>query len=174
MSDVEKTASIPLDDEGFLRRECPYCTREFKVFVPNEERDSENEEEEYLGSGSEAESDEEQDDDSSEDRYCPYCGQTAPHDHWWSQQQLDYLEVVQHNIATEMMEKAFGGRRKSNGLISIEIDAKKLPEWSEPEQNDMMHFELKCCETKMKFVEEWEGNLVCHYCGFKHTRRNEA
>ena len=53
--DVTLGVSLPLDSEGFLRRECPTCEREFK-WLPNLD---ENEETEPTAGGG---------------YFCPYCG----------------------------------------------------------------------------------------------------
>jgi len=37
MGDIEINISLPLDDEGFFRRECPFCRKEFKVMLTKEE-----------------------------------------------------------------------------------------------------------------------------------------
>ena len=37
MGDIEINISLPLDDEGFFRRECPFCRREFKVMLTKDE-----------------------------------------------------------------------------------------------------------------------------------------
>ena len=37
MGDIEINISFPLDDEGFFRRECPFCRKEFKVLLTKEE-----------------------------------------------------------------------------------------------------------------------------------------
>ena len=34
---VEMSLSFPLDDDGFFRRECPLCCREFKVLLEEHE-----------------------------------------------------------------------------------------------------------------------------------------
>ena len=43
MSEQQIRISLPLDDKGFLRRECPYCIRQFKMKITEEERNIEME-----------------------------------------------------------------------------------------------------------------------------------
>jgi hypothetical protein len=55
--DVEISVNVPLDSDGFLRRGCPTCEREFK-WLPSEESES-------AARGG---------------YYCPYCAVQAPED----------------------------------------------------------------------------------------------
>lgn len=61
--------TIPLDSDGFLRRECPTCERQFKW------RSSEAEAEEVVESADDV------------GYFCPYCGVQAPTDSWLTQAQ---------------------------------------------------------------------------------------
>jgi DNA-directed RNA polymerase subunit RPC12/RpoP len=79
MSDDEMSfgVTIPLDSDGFLRRECPTCEREFK-WRPTPEEDAEP---------------------AQDDGYfCPYCGVQAPIGAWLTQGQL---ALAQNIIATQ-------------------------------------------------------------------------
>ena len=37
MNEITMNISIPLDDDGFFRRECPFCQREFKILLEKKE-----------------------------------------------------------------------------------------------------------------------------------------
>jgi DNA-directed RNA polymerase subunit RPC12/RpoP len=78
MSDDEISfgMTIPLDSDGFLRRECPTCKREFK-WRPTPEADAEPAQDGGY--------------------FCPYCGVQAPIDAWLTQGQL---ALAQNIIAT--------------------------------------------------------------------------
>jgi hypothetical protein len=77
MSDeVRLSMSLPLDGEGFLRRECPTCEREFKWLPsPDPEDDVEVA---ATTEGAEA----------PESYYCPYCAVSAPPDTWMTKAQV--------------------------------------------------------------------------------------
>jgi hypothetical protein len=62
--------TISLDSDGFLRRECPTCERDFKW------RPSEGEAEEAVESANDA------------GYFCPYCGVQAPVDAWLTSAQV--------------------------------------------------------------------------------------
>jgi len=75
MSEVKIPMRLPLDSDGFLRRECPYCKREFKMF-PLEEQ-GEAEEKSVIV-----------------ELFCPYCGQSVGKKSWWTQEQLRYAKEI--------------------------------------------------------------------------------
>src|SRR5689334_19084740 len=89
MSDDEVTLamSLPLDSDGFLRRECPTCEREFK-WLPGSDGD---------------ESDAVAPDDAG--YFCPYCGVQAPAESWLTQAQAALVEnIVQRQVLAPMLE----------------------------------------------------------------------
>lgn len=100
MDDFEVSISLPLDSDGFIRRECPNCTGQFKWHdgPANEEAERQLPAHTY---------------------YCPLCGQPADPDSWWTREQLDFMEgtaapAVMEAVDQEL-EKIFKGV-KSSGL----------------------------------------------------------
>jgi hypothetical protein len=96
--------SIPLDSDGFLRRECPICEREFKwLHTSNEEVNPVP-----AADGG---------------YFCPYCGVQAPADTWLTHAQV---ALAQNLIATEVVgpiltkfaDDLKRTRRRSRDLIS--------------------------------------------------------
>src|ERR1035441_6564583 len=79
--EVTREVPVPLDSDGFLRRRCPTCEREFK----------------WLGTF-----DEEEDAEGVADGgfFCPYCGVQAPPDAWLTQAQE---ALIQNVIDTEVV-----------------------------------------------------------------------
>ena len=84
---------IPVDEEGFTGRECPNpdCDGYFKI---------------VFGTGLEGE---------KLPCHCPYCGHTAPHDQFWTQEQIQYVR----SVALRKISDAF---RKD--LKALEFDHK--------------------------------------------------
>ena len=80
MTDDEVTLgmSVPLDSDGFLRRECPTCEREFKA-LPSGDEDAEAEEVPDGG------------------YFCPYCAIQAPDGSWFTS--LDHSPGVHGAVA---------------------------------------------------------------------------
>src|SRR5579875_1684577 len=85
---------IPLDDDGFLRRQCPHCLREFK-----------------WHDGPTVDTPEAQADPAGFN--CPRCGVSRWPDHWFTQEQIAFDEqsLLGHGFreASEMIEEAFRG-----------------------------------------------------------------
>ncbi len=144
--------SLPLDSEGFLRRECPTCEREFK-WLPSD-----------------------RDDDSSKapdgGYFCPYCGIQAPPDSWFTQAQI---ELARNVVATEVvgpMLKDFTRKmsdigRRSGGLLTVRA-SHKAPEKMEPlsEGEDMKRIDFACHPAEpVKVLEDWAQSVYCLVCG---------
>ena len=81
---VEIEVGIPLDPDGFLRRECPSCLRQFK-WLPSEDS-------EPTGDGLYG---------------CPYCQIRSGSDSLWTQEQSDYLTWVGGQEALKELSTSF-------------------------------------------------------------------
>lgn len=133
---MEFTIPMDNDDEGFFGRECPSeeCLGYFKI---------------ELGTGL-------QGDDLP--CHCPYCGHTADHDHFWTQDQLAYAESVATRKVQElvqgMLKDAFPTRRpRRNEFISLSWEVK-------PGRPIPLHqYQEKQLET----------TLVCDKCGLRYA-----
>ncbi|HYA41731.1 MAG TPA: hypothetical protein VEF34_10530 [Syntrophobacteraceae bacterium] len=179
MTDIKMNVPFPLDDEGFFRRECPFCFREFKIKLKEDELSD-------LAQGvsstfmvdSEPEPSSEDTEDQAADFFCPYCGQSSAAGTWWTQEQLAYIQVHTKNIVAKIVNENFigplkrnFGQNRSGGLISIKVTAKELEQtepWIAPEANDMKVFDLECCQRSLKIDEAWRGTVHCFFCGFPH------
>jgi len=183
MSEVGMEISFPLDDDGFLRRDCPLCRGQFKVLVPEEQLKTLAQRglEPYLLEEGlmEAEPDQEEDEETLT---CPYCGQDSDADSWWTEQQLNYLHAHLHNILADMVNRHLvqplkrRATRNVGGLISIRVDAQEMEHvepWMPPEENDMTLFELPCCGQRIKITDEWMETVYCPFCHFPHRRASE-
>lgn len=183
MSIVSFRIELPLDSDGFLRRECPLCVRQFKVETQEDDRQSlvQRELEAYLlqeGPEIRAESaDATGTDEKESEPWCPYCGQTAPRDKWWTQEQIAYIHVFAYNIMAQIvneqlirpMKREFSGRR--TGFVSIKFDGKEMEyqqPWISPEPDDMTVHALPCCGLRVKLEDDWSQTVYCHQCGFPH------
>lgn len=79
----EISVSINPDEDGFTGRECPEpdCEGYFKII---------------FGTGLQGE---------NLPCYCPYCGHSAPHDHFWTKEQIEYAESVAARQITDTFYK---------------------------------------------------------------------
>lgn len=180
MSNIELTVSLPLDN-GYFRRECPLCMKEFKVLVtPEELTDFKQKGLDSFMLEVKAE-DEDSDADVSRleiEYYCPYCGQAAAKGSWWTQDQLNYLSVFKRNIAAKLinenlirpLKKSFGSGSGS-GFISMKFTGDEMQQqepWISNEESDMQEFDLSCCQRKIKIAGTEGDTIYCFFCGFPH------
>lgn len=111
----ESQILIPVDDDddGYLDRECPseHCGFQFKVF-------SEDWTEKARGN----------------DVFCPACGHNENSEHWWTQQQVDYIHAagiaqVQAGLNKALRADAarFNRRQPRNSFLSLSLDVKPQP-----------------------------------------------
>lgn len=171
---------FPVDDEGYFRRECPYCRKEFKVLLEKNEMGDmirQLEDSYLIDESSELKTD---DDREQEALFtCPYCGQEADGDSWWTQEQLLYIRTHLENLAADMineqfvrpLKRKFG--RKTSGPVSIRFEGEEMEKkqaWMSPEASDMKIFDLLCCGRKVKIEPEWSETVYCFFCGFPHAR----
>ena len=174
MSEIRRNLHFPIDDDGFFRRECPFCRKEFKVLLEKEELLDLAQK--YLYSfmiERKEETKDLEDSERSETEFiCPYCGQRASSDSWWTQEQVAYVGVVAKNIMPKRVnenlirKKTFG--RPNSGMISMRFEAEQQEPWISPEVNDMEIFDLPCCQRKIKIEDDWIGVVHCFFCGFPH------
>lgn len=172
--------SFPLDD-GFLRRECPYCYKEFKVLLEPDELARLEEQgiaSFLLTREKQAVEPDEQDPDEVLCT-CPYCGQQAPQKSWWTQEQCAYIKVVVRNMLAKTVNEQFIRPMKQrysgsgSGMISLRFEGKEMKcdePWMSPEIDDMRSFDLPCCGRMIKVQDEWHDTIHCFFCSFPHRQ----
>jgi hypothetical protein len=142
--------SIPCDADGFLRRECPTCEREFKVLpTPDGEIPVP-----VQGGG----------------YFCPYCSVQASS--WWTTAQRELaLSLTKSRVVDPIMKKFSDdiGRigRDSRGIISAKVNYPSGPE-PQPlaETEDMVRFDFNCHPSEpVKVLDGWTGTVHCIICG---------
>lgn len=148
--DVQLGMTMPLDSDGFLRRECPTCEREFKWLHGSED----DEEVTPVPDGG---------------YFCPYCGVQSPPNSWFTQAQ----SALAHNtVATEVvgpLVEKFGRNvgRRSRGPINVSVKFDS-PEKLDPltEVDDMKRVEFPCHPREpVKVLDDWVKAVYCLVCG---------
>lgn len=141
--------TLPLDD-GFLRRECPSCERQFKWHHgPTEDRPEDAIEPDVY--------------------WCPYCGETAPPDQWWTVDQLEFAKAgiagpVMRDVADEF-NKSTGRQRNSLIKVSMTHDDPEPPS-AIHEPPDMVAVQSPCHPWEpIKVAEDWSESVHCLVCG---------
>jgi hypothetical protein len=149
MSDEASVAmSIPLDSDGFLRRECPTCEREFK-WLPSED-DSEGATPDPAG------------------YYCPYCAVQAQ-DGWLTKAQVEaaHATVMKKIVDPMLSDFTRDLGRHSSGMVKItgsHTPSPDPPTLSEPD--DMRRVDFLCHPSEpLKVVDDWTAPVHCLICG---------
>ncbi len=155
MSDVSIEMKVPLDADGFFRRECPNCERQFK----QKHTDSNTETPENV---------------SVESYYCPYCYESAPLNSWWTKEQLEYAqqlafkEVIEPEL--QNLQRQIESLNRLGNLVKMESRLSHSPE-SNPlsEKDDMIRTDFPCHpEEPLKIDEAWEQDVACLICGIRY------
>lgn len=151
--EIRISVSLPLDADGFLRRECPVCEHEFKWFSHDERYPEAEPVEQY---------------------FCPLCGAAAGVDEWWTPAQLEFAQgsagpdldrVVQDAVA-DAFKGIKGVTIKPGRDLTLDIPT---PEpLSEP--NDMVIVEPPCHPNEpVKVPESATDRIYCLICGSPFT-----
>lgn len=150
---MEIAFELPLDEDGYLDRECPLCERLFRW---------------HHGP-----LDQQIDDDSTSPGayFCPYCGQQAPVDEWWTREQVEAAQraaaaAVVPKIEEELRD-AFKGLNRSR-FIKADVEAARpspaAPLFVEPA--DLLTVSSPCHpEEPVKIGPQWGSALHCLVCG---------
>lgn len=145
MSEVLGTATLSLDDDGFLRRECPHCEREFKWLHGDEG--------EPMPEGG---------------YHCPYCDGRSD-DGWWTGPQLAHIEALVASQAECMLRDAMKPlERNSSEFMTLSVS--QSPKTQVPsvpdEPNDMRRIDFDCHPAEpVKVIENWDAPVHCLLCG---------
>ena len=152
-SEVRLEMRLPLDSEGFLRRECPTCEREFKWYNPPEpERGTVT-----VADGG---------------YFCPYCGVQAEPNTWLTKAQVELAHNVVTRRVVDPMLKGFVDDlkrigRSSNGMLRVEGIHQPTDELDPlTEVDDMTRVDFQCHPTEpVKVLDDWRGPVHCLICG---------
>lgn len=148
---------LPLD-EGFLRRQCPYCERQFKVRI--EHYDSPPDTNEHA--------------EEDTQYFCPLCHEPAPANAWWTKEQLDYrYQLVNAAVSDQfhgILAGTLGQLNQPGSLFRVEISSGEMDEpRSLDEPHDMTRVYPPCHEpTPLKIPDDWHGDVACFECGVRY------
>lgn len=156
MSDDETTLSmsVPLDSDGFLRRECPTCEREFK-WLPSSVDDAAEVTPPPDGG-----------------YYCPYCAIQAPEGQWFTKAQTEHAQNMVARQVVGPMLKDFSRDLNRAGVRSggfLSVNARyDAPDDMEPltEADDMKRVDFGCHPGEpVKVLDAWDEPVHCLVCG---------
>lgn len=152
---MDISVTLPLDADGFLRRQCPSCDGQFKWHdgPANEEAELEAPPISY---------------------YCPLCGLPASHDQWWTHEQAGYIQAaampaVMQTVQDELSEAFRGAKGIKFNPGNVRIDEEQRSALVEP---DDMVIAISPCHSyePVKVPEENASKpLHCLVCGARFT-----
>lgn len=153
-NNVELQMSIPLDEDGFLRRECPHCEQQFKWHPTQDEKVKQVESSELPT------------------YFCPLCGESAKADAWWTREQIEHATALTKAQVVGPIINDFqaGLRRLNRPGSSLRVTANPVryspPAPMAPELNDMRVVVPLCHpDEPVKVPEEWRQPVHCLICG---------
>lgn len=142
--DREVSISIPLDFEGFLRRACPSCDREFK-WLPSDSGEP------VPRTG----------------YSCPYCRARADTQHWMTAGQVEFAEqtVVSELLGPSL--RALERKPDPDALLSISVETSggDAPRpLTEPDDMSVITFDCHPSEP-LKVQLDVQDTFYCLICG---------
>lgn len=150
--EVSFTYELPVDSDGFLRRECPTCSQEFKWHSgpANEEAELHPEATIY---------------------YCPLCGDSALKDQWFTPAQATFIQGHADAAAMQRLDEELSGLFR--GMSSKHVKIKQtgrldVPDLPDPlvEVDDMVIVLSPCHSYEpVKVPDDHTGPLYCLVCG---------
>ena len=153
---VELKMEVPLDEDGFLRRECPHCEEQFKWRpTPNARSQAENLSELPT-------------------YFCPLCGEAAKADAWWTPEQIEHATgVAKAEVLGPMLNDFQSDLRRLNRpgsgfrVTTTPVDIAP-PAPMAPDVNDMRVVVPICHpDEPMKVPDDRRAPVHCLICG--HT-----
>jgi len=145
---------LPLDSQGFLRRECPLCQREFKW---------------HHGPIEGAPPD----DPPAEQYFCPYCGEAASVDQWWTTEQVEAIQQMALYEAMPELEEQLGKSARDlnrSGFVRVEVRSAPInPPLPLSEPDDMLPVASPCHPYEpVKVASDWRAPIHCLVCGTQY------
>ena len=161
--------TLPVDTQGFVRRECLSCRRQFKVKGgPSDGATVQR----YLGRNLLFENEHEiaRDDVRC---FCVYCGQGAPSDEWCTPQQRAWMEkvatVLAREIRYEQLQYPWRTLTENPAPTFVALPPpERLPEMR-GEPDDMRKASFFCCVEDVKVESHWSQPIFCPRCGAEHS-----
>ena len=147
---MDISMSVPLDSDGFLRRECPACERQFKWH-----NGPANEEAEQAP--------------AAVTYYCPFCGEPAGTGAWWTAEQLDHARATALPVAMQAVQGEMAALfRGTPGMTFTRGSDPDTPPSAESlAEPDDMHLVASPCHAyePIKVPDDEAGPWHCLVCG---------
>ncbi len=146
MTDKRIEFNIPIDDDGFVSLQCPFCRDIFKI----------------TSSDCQA--------DDTYQLFCPYCGLVAEEGFHTDEIKEHALDLAKNeaNALLNQFRKDFGKIFKGSKMFSFKPGAKTPMRQPKTliEPTDMQEVKLNCCDRTIKLQYRVNG-AYCPFCGVK-------
>ena len=174
--DTSLALSVSTDADGFLRRACPSCGREFKTDVDEADLAGVLAPTVAKVGGQIGSIPFEANKEQPEEKIrCPFCRHRSNASDFLTDDLVAYVRsIVLREIVIPAVNKAFGGladrfsgsRSESCLSIRFEHDSEVRPPRPVhgPEPRDMKIVRLLCCDRRFKVPERWYAVTICPYC----------
>jgi hypothetical protein len=140
------TVSIPLDGDGFIRRACPACEREFKCLYTDDPNQAT--EPDVRGF------------------CCPYCAAWADLNSWFTEAQVAFLGQAGLAAVADEVNETLSQPNNPGGFVKYTPARLPVPEEMPAESNDMRRVDFRCHPTDpLKVIDEWDQAIHCLICG---------
>jgi hypothetical protein len=156
---------LPLDVDGFSRRECPRCQAQFMTRWTEGEASvlaaALSRRVRHLNSR-EAE--------PGGPRFCPYCACEAPADAFYTPEVRRRLDAAARALEEEVRWRSL---RPARDALDGDPDASPLDALLPPLDDageDLPLIPLPCCGAEQKVSGAWVGPIRCHLCAVAHLR----
>ena len=147
--EIEVPVDIPRDADGFIRRECPHCMRQFKWHDGPANEDAEHQAAPVTF-------------------HCPLCGQPAAVDSWNTTDQVELAQQTVMPQVMEMIQDDLEAMFRGMKGMTYERGSDELTDQPEPltELEDMVIVASPCHSYEpVKIPEDHTGPLYCLVCG---------
>jgi hypothetical protein len=174
---IQLSISISTDRDGFMRRTCSACGRDFKTAIDPADLQS------LLSSYCQKQGLDigaaRKEDTPTCFLWCPYCSHRDQARHMMTEEITDYLKRIAYrecvlpmiNRLFSGLQNSFGGGRRSGGFISLSLEFKQsrpiapVRPMHGPEPADLKIVKFLCCDKKVKVSEYWMDVSLCSFCG---------
>lgn len=161
---------LPQDSQGYVRRECPCCRRQYKTRPSPLDALCLQQE---LALGVMHRNGDELSQESGR-WLCFYCGKPATPRETLTPEQRTWLEGVSHALAQQVRYEQLAHVTRTisdNPLLTFApVRPPPLPKPLPREPDDMRRFYLVCCAEDVKAASGWEQRYHCPRCGTEHER----
>lgn len=175
---IQFNLSISSDRDGFLRRTCGSCGRDFKTEIdPADFAWALNSQIRRVSLEIGVDPAVIAEDQPKENLTCPYCQYSTESNEMHTEETVEYLKrFAYRDYALPMMNRLLSGFADSlttsagGGLISFSVSSTHEPfslpprPIHGPESADMKIVEFLCCGRKIKILDGWNQLSSCSFC----------